>query len=208
MRLELTLEKIVERYIGKQMALQEPKFKKTHIKLQPARLEPIRDESWANIPKQFRVGRHRRKYKPVWYSVSIVNVNDIATPYLLAKFIREVYGDGKWVICFWDIYKKNKGFKQYYECLGIGCRFWDICKIKKLKIRNPYKYKVCKMNPKLAPNWSSRAWLEIKIKESALDTDEDFTFELFRNKLLMKRFWFWGSSQKGQRRIAGEERYF
>ena len=191
------------------MALGELAHKIQHVKLKPYRLEPINEESWANIPKVFRKGRYKRKYKVMPYTMSIVHTSQIATPYDLAKFMCEHYGFGTWVICFYDKFKKNKNFKQYFPCLWKDCKFFDSCKIKERKRANPVKYKACKMNPKHRPNWSSRAWVEITQKQNIdpNNPDDDFIFSLNTKKNQMRKFWFW-QSKKHRKKIDREDVYF
>jgi len=189
------------------MALGELAHKIQHVKLKPYRLEPINEESWANIPKVFRKGRYKRKYKVMPYTMSIVHTSQIATPYDLAKFMCEHYGFGTWVICFYDKFKKNKNFKQYFPCLWKDCKFFDSCKIKERKRANPVKYKACKMNPKNKPNWSSRAWVEIKQRQNPSNPEEYFAFRLINKRNRMRLMWFW-ETKKHRKKMEREDIYF
>ena len=191
---------------GLTMALNEPHGMKEHIKIKPVLLEPIRQESYANLPKGFR---KVIKFKPVGGYVTIVNVNEISNPQDLAYFVRHspLYGFGLWAISFFDVMKRHKNYKQYFPCLGKSCRFWNGCKVKKRKLQNPRRYKKCKMNSTHAPNWSSRCWLEITPKDNSTD-DNDFNFKLFKNKNQMFRFWFWFSDKHGKKRIPTEDKFF
>lgn len=188
------------------MALGQSEGMKTHIKMQPYLLEPIRPESLANLPKGFK---KVIKFKPVAHKVSIIDVNDISTVYDLAFFIRHNpdYGFGLWSLGFYDRLKNNKHFKSYFECVGKTCRYWDGCKMKKRKLANPKKFKTCKLNPKIRANWSSRAWIEITPKNNATG-DDDFKFKFFKNRNQMYKFWFWGSDKHGKKKRPKEDMYF
>ncbi len=187
------------------MALNEPEGMKDHIKIKPVLLEPIREESYANLPKGFR---KVIKFKPVGGYVTIVNVNDISTPYDLAFFIRHHhnYGFGLWAVTFYDRYKRNRHFKNYFECIGMSCKYWDGCKVKKRKLANPKKYKKCKMNLTHRPNWSSRAWVDITAKADA-SGDNDFNFKFAKSRDQMHKFWFWNNSQN-LKKIPKEDMFY
>jgi len=192
------------------MALGEPKFKKEHIKIQPCRFEEINEESWGNVPLIFRQGKYKRMHRTQFYPVSVVAVKDIATPELLANFIRHnpKYGEGKWVLNFWDNRIKSKRFRPMFKCLWKECKFFESCRIKDRKRANPEKYKACKANPRIISNWSKKAWIEIKLIQNPSDPEKDYTFTFFNKESLLKNYWFWESSKYAPPKKEPEELYY
>ena len=186
------------------------------LRMQLFLLEPIREESWANLPQHLRQGRHKMKYKPVAYPVSRIprdRVEElIGTPFRLAYFIRhhEHYGFGLWSVAFYDILKRNKKFKEHFPCIGNSCEFWETCKVKNRKLMNPAKYKTCKMNRKLSPNWSSRCWMEITPKEGTGDYgDDDFSFKMETRRDKMSYMFFWSKTERPEiKKINREDAYW
>ena len=171
-------------------------FNKTHIKLRVDRCSHMTDETWARVPYQFK-RISDRKAKRMSFVIKPA-VEDISTPYKIAKVVRENFGYGEFILLFYNRLNLNKKHNHRYLCIENGC---DNNRLKTFRReRRTCKHK---SNNRLWPDFCGRGRVFIYPREaSSINPDDDFGFKWFTEHDKMYRFWFWkgiqGDKQSGR----------
>jgi len=181
-------------------------FSPTVLKMQPKMYLPITVGGAANLRHHFRVGHYAWTERTHPLPATRIDTSIINNDYELVKLIREQYGYGKFVLCFWTGRTKNKKFDPFHRCSQWECKWFKTakCHMYKKKLAYPEHYKVCRVNYYWQSNWQKRAIVIVQPKLPLTEQDDDFTYKYLENDMLKYYRWFW----KGRVQKREEELYF
>ena len=172
--------------------------KEDEVRFQLQIIEPIAEESKANLDRWARTHWRRRGR---FLQSFIVKRELVDNEEKLSRFVFEHYGFGEFNVNFWKMVR-SRWYRKTFNCTQPACHWFQnkTCKT----WRTYYTGRACKANRKDV--WTFSPYVRIILKPSSMD-DNGFEYHLPKMKNNMWRFKWWKGTEKPQRLTAEEEFY-